>query len=139
MSDSSDIDGALLAKLGADVTLLSYCSNGVFWDEAPPNSTKFVIVSLVDEVDAPQFGSRAYEDHLYQVKAVALSSAGVDIVKNAAARIDALLENGTLTVAGYTRMTMHRETRVRQTEVDALDAAIRWYHRGGQYRVVMSL
>ena len=60
-------------------------------------------------------------------------------VKAAAARIDVLLENGTITVAGYTRMTVHREARLRQTEVDALDPTIRWFHRGGHYRAQFSI
>jgi len=134
MPDSSAIDNALIAKLGADATLLAICTNGVYWDEAPPGMTKFVIVSMVDELDEAQFGGRAYEDGLYLVKAVALSTAGANI-QAAAARIDALLEDSTLTVSGYSHMVMHRESRVRLTEVDDIDPSIRWLHRGGMYRV----
>lgn len=137
MPDSSDIDNALVAKLGADATLLGLCPNGVYFDEAPPGSSRFVIVSFVDEADVGSFGSRSHEDALYLVKAVMLSTSAGNI-KSAAARIDDLLENGTLTVAGYSTMTMHREARVRITEVDELDTSIRWQHRGGHYRVVMS-
>jgi len=138
MSDSSDIDNALVALLGADATLLAICTNGIYIDESPPGSTKFVIVSLVDEQDVPQFSGRSYEDALILVKAVALSTAGANI-KSAAARIDTLLEGQTLTVSGYSPMLMRRESRVRMTEVDDVDPSIRWFHRGGQYRVVMSL
>src|SRR5678815_758600 len=138
MADSSDVDNALIAKLGSDATLLALVPNGVFYAEAPPGSTRFVIVSLVDESDVPQFGGRSQEDALYLVKAVMLSTAGGDI-KSAAERIDALLEQGTLTVSGYSLMTMHRESRVRLTEVDDMDASIRWQHRGGNYRVMVSL
>jgi|SRR6185503_10692106 len=134
MPDSSAIDNALIAKLGSDATLLAICTNGVYWDEAPPGATKFVIVSMVDEVDEPKFGGRAYEDALYLVKAVALSTSGAN-VQSAAARIDVLLEDTTLTVSGYTHMVMHREARVRLTEVDDVDPSIRWLHRGGHYRV----
>lgn len=138
MPDSSDIDNALVAKLGADATLLALMPNGVYVDEAPANSTRFVIVSLVDEHDEPQFGSRSFEDALYLVKAVALSTTAGN-VKAAAARIDALLEGATLTVTGYTTMVVQRESRVRYTEVDDDDQAIRWQHRGGRYQVQMSL
>src|SRR4051812_19382441 len=96
-SDSSDIDNALIAKLGADSALLALMPNGVYYDEAPQGSTRFVIVSLVIEQDEAMFGGRAFEDALYLVKAVSLSTAGGN-VKDAAARIDALLENGTLLV-----------------------------------------
>ena len=78
-------------------------------------------------------GGCAYEDALYLVKVVALGS-GVD-VKAAAARIHTLLEDQVLTVSGYTHMVMHRESRIRMTEVDQADASIRWQHRGGRYRV----
>lgn len=138
MPDSSLIDNALIAKLGADATLLGYCPNGVYWDEAPPGATRFVIVSFITEIDEAQFGGRAYEDALYLVKAVMLSTAGGNI-QAAAARIDALLEDGTLTVSGYSHMVMHRESRIRITEVDDEDPSIRWFHRGGQYRVQQAL
>lgn len=138
MPDSSAIDAALVGKLLGDATLMATMPDGVFWEEANPGAERFVIVSLVDEADAQRFGSRSHEDALYLVKCVALSSSGGD-VKTAAARIDALLEGGTLAPVGYTLMTMYRERRERHTEVDALDPSIRWQHRGGQYRVVASL
>jgi len=143
--DSSDIDAAIVAKLGADATLLSYCPNGVYWDEAPQGMTKFVIVSLVDEFDESVFGSRAFEDGLYQIEARMLSTSGGNI-KAAAARIDVLLDDKPLTigsppvqVAGYTHMLMQRESRIRLTEVDEVDPSIRWFRRGGNYRVVMDV
>ena len=140
MADSQDIDAALVAKLAADGTLAALMQSGafVFMDEAPAGGTKFVIVSLVSEEDVPQFGNRSHEDARYLVEARMLSTSGGNI-KSAAARIDALLEGGTLIVSGYSLMTMHREERTRITEVDAVDASIRWYRRGGQYRLVMSL
>ena len=145
MPDSSDIDAALVTMLGSDSTLLSYCPNGVFFDEAPPGMTRFVIVSLVDHVDEPKFGGVAYEDALYSVEARMLSTAGGNI-KAAAARIHELLEDQQLTIGspaaaptGYTWMTMHRDGRIRRTEVDDADASIRWYRRGGRYRVQMSV
>ena len=138
MADSSDIDNALVAKLGADATLLALAPNGVYVDEAPAGATRFVIVSLVDEADAGMFGGRAIEDALYQVEARMLSTVAGANIKAAAARIDALLEQGTLTVAGYSVMALFRESRIRMTEVDAIDTSIRWYRRGGNYRLVVS-
>jgi hypothetical protein len=60
-------------------------------------------------------------------------------VKDAAARIDTLLDNGTLAVAGYKLMLIQREERVRVTEVDDVDRSIRWQRRGGRYRVMTSV
>lgn len=144
--DSSDIDNAIIAKLGGDATLLTLCPNGVYKDEAPPGMTRFVIVSLVEEADEPQFGGRCYEDALYSVEARMLSTVVGANIKAAAARIDALLEDQPLglgspsSTPGYTFMTMHRESRLTpQVEVDEIDPAIRWYRRGGLYRVMMAV
>ena len=72
------------------------------------------------------------------MKSTRRSSAGADI-RAAAARIDEVLEDQPLTASGYEWMTVHREGRVRTTEVDDLNPDIRWQHRGGFYRVDMVL
>jgi hypothetical protein len=142
--DSSDIDAALVMKLSSDATLLALCPNGVYVDEAPPGSTRFVIVSLIDEVDQLMFGGRAFENGLYSIEARMLSTVAGANPKAAAARIDVLIDPqpplppATLAVPGYSLMTTHRESRIRMTEVDDLDRSIRWFRRGGQYRVMVS-
>jgi hypothetical protein len=138
LPDSSAIDSALLARLQADTALAALLPDGVWMDEAPQGSQRFVIVSLVDANDEAVFGGRAIEEVTYLVKAVALSTANGN-VRAAAARIDAILEDGALTVDGYTFMDMHRTGRIRGTEVDDLDASLRWLHRGGRYQVRVSL
>lgn len=137
MADSSLIDNALIAKLGADATLLALCPNGVYYGEAPPGSTRFVIVSLIDANDEPMFEGTAFEDGQYLVKAVMLSSENGDI-KAAAARIRTLLDQQPLTVSGYGVSIVRRVAPMRNTEVDDLDKSIRWFHRGGRYQVVAS-
>jgi len=142
MADSSDIDNALIAKLGGDATLLALCPDNVYWDVAPPNATRFVIVSLVSATDTTVFDTRpAWEEPIYEVKAVMLKSANGDI-KAAAARIHELLQDQPLTVAGYTCMTVHRnedDPRIRYTERADNDPSILWFHRGGNYRVQMAV
>ena len=140
VADSSDLDNAIIAKLGADATLLAICTNGVYWGESPSNSTRFVIVSLAEEEDVQMFGGRAFESALYLVKAVMSWKEGevAGNIKGAAARIDALLDQQPLTVSGYSVTIVRREGRERQTEVDAVDGSLRWFHRGGLYRVVAS-
>lgn len=138
MPDSSAIDAALLATLVNDATLAALMPDGVWIDEAKQGATRFVIVSLITETDEGDFDGRAYEDALYLVKAVEKSSSGSN-AKTAAARIDVLLEDQALTATGYNWMATFREERVRYAEVDAVDASIRWQHRGGRYRVQMSI
>lgn len=141
MPNSAAIDAAIVAKLLADTGaggVMTLLPDGVFFDEAKQGATRFVIVSLVDEFDEAVFGGRAIEDALFLVKAVVQSTTGAN-ADTAAARIDALLEDQPLTASGYTWMTVHREERVRVNEVDDINPAIRWQHRGGRYRVQMSV
>jgi hypothetical protein len=138
MADSSDIAGALIAKLGSDLELLALCPNGVYRDQAPPGATRFVIVSLLAGEDLGVFGKRAIEAGVYLVEARMLSTVQGANVKAAAARIDVLLEGQPLTVAGFAWMTLHREEPIGLTEIDAADPSIRWFRRGGRYRLEMS-
>jgi hypothetical protein len=138
VGDSSDIDNAVIGVLLGDATLMALMPGGVYFGAAPPKGTAFVIISLVTAEDEPVFGSRAIEDVLYLIKAVALTSSGAD-VKAAAHRIDVLLEDQPLVIPGYVHMVTCRESRIRYPEVDEVDDTIRWQHRGAQYRVQASI
>jgi hypothetical protein len=139
MSDTSDLDAALVDRLYQDPELKTLLPDGIYIDEAPPNAQRFAIVALVDATDEGTFDQgRAFEDKLYTVVAKTLSTAGGNI-KRAAKRIDELLEDYPLVVAGYGYMELHREKPIRETDVDATDPAIRWFHRGGEYRLRMAL
>ncbi len=138
MADSSDVDQSLVDRLQHDAQLQALCPDGVHVDEAPPGSTRFVIVSLVDEVDVPVLTGRAIEDALYLVEARMLSIDD-DNVHAAARRIDALLEREPLDAQGYGGMANNREDRVARTEHDDVDRSIRWARAGGHYRVQMSV
>lgn len=142
MPDSQDIDNALVAKLGADAALLVQATNGAYYEQAPPDSTRYVLVSLVDEEDVQQFNGRSHENALYRVvmwgRSTPKTPLPAGVMKAGAARIDALLDGGTLTVAGYSLMTIQREARIRDNDVDEVDSSIHYEVRGGEYRVVMS-
>lgn len=136
--DSSAIANALIAKLGADTELLGYVPNGIYEDVAQPPASRFVIVSQILATDGAVFSEgRVFEDALFLVEARVLSSTKGD-VRAAAARIDALLEDGNLAVPGYRFRGMYREEFVRGTEVDDVDPTIVWKRRGGRYRVQMT-
>ena len=147
--DSSDIEAAVIAKLLADAALRTLLPDGVFMDEAGESmvdgsaAKRFVIVSLLEAHDEPTFDGTAFEDGLYLVEARALSKInGAPLppltIKAAAARIQALLHEKPLAIPGYRLMLMTREGRVRKTEVDDADPSIRWFRRGGQYRIIAS-
>jgi hypothetical protein len=141
MVDSSDIDAAVIAVLQNDATLKSLMPDGVFFGLAGAsfatgkNSTQFVLVSILANLDRAVFGGCAIESILYGVQAVSLSGDS----KGAAKRIHELLEDQPLTVAGYTFMSCAREQRIREPERDDVDPTIVWQHRGGMYRVEMSV
>ena len=143
MADSGATDAALVAALAADQTLAGLMPDGVWLDEAPPGLSRYVLVSLVESADVPQFRGRAFESALYLVKAVERSTSGGG-ARAAAARIDAVLEGGTLQLdgspaSGYALVELAREGRIPAlVEVDEADPGIRWQHRGGLYRVVVT-
>jgi len=134
MADSSAIDAGLLAYLRGDSALAALLPDGVHVDVATSSAKRFVLVSVVIALDVPAFGGRAIEDVTHLVKVVMLGSANGDVPASAA-RLDALLEDATFPIDGYALLSCERVERVRQTEVDGADPSIRWYHRGGRYRV----
>jgi hypothetical protein len=138
MPDTSDIDQAVIMKLASDATLLGYMPNGVYFSTAPPGSTRFVTVDYVTTDDVAMFGARSHEDKVYRILARGLSTTNPQM-KEAAARIEALLEHAVLTVPGYTTMVVERDESLRFDVIDEVDPKLRWFHRGGLYHVVMSL
>jgi hypothetical protein len=137
MSDSSAIVNAVMQKLGADLELLALVPNGIHEDVGPVSAQRFVVVSQIIATDtAVLHQGRVIEDALLLVEArVRTAGADASTAAQAAARIDALLEDGTLDVPGYQLRSMVREEFVRGTEVDEVDPSIRWKRRGGRYRV----
>lgn len=135
---SSAIEAALLATLRADATLTAALPDGIHVALAPQHASAFGLVTLESAADQPVFGPpgqrRAWEDVTYEVAAVTRStspSAGLD----AAERIETLLEDAALTVAGYTGVSVERVGRVRYPDPDPVDASIVWQHAGVRVRV----
>lgn len=137
MADSGLIDSALMSVLANDAALAGYCPNGVYYGVAPPGSTAFVTVQLMDHVDRPGLDSvTLLERGLYMVKAILLTSSSTP-ARQAAARIQDLLDQATLDLAaaGYVPMVCRRIERYRAVEVDPVDKSARWQHQGGTYEV----
>lgn len=141
LRDSGEIDNALMARLQGDAQLMALVPDGVHFDEATQGKKAFALISLVEARTPAQMAAagdrRAVEDCEYIVKAVLLNGSNAT-ARQAAARIDALLEDQpqALVITGFTCLAIARVRRIRDTEVDSVDATIRWQHRGGYYRVV---
>jgi hypothetical protein len=131
-------------KLAADATLIGLLPDGVWLEVAMPSSTgvprtKFAIVSHVPiSRDVGVFGRRAYEEHLYMVKAVT-RDLSPKTANSAADRINELLEDTPIAVEGYTWMTTHRTDWIELQEIDDADPKLAWQHRGGHFKVQYAL
>ena len=132
-TNSSGIDNAICATLGRDSALLTLMPNGVYFASAPPEARRYVLVTHDgNPVDLAVFGRRAQEEIRYRIVAVGLSTMSPNM-DQAAYRIDQLLEDQPVTVAGYTWATVHRLNRIRETTVDPINPSARWHTRGGIY------
>ena len=140
MADASAVDTAVIATLAADAQLTAWLPGGVHFGLAPQGTTAFVLVDLDETQDIAVFAEapaarRAIEAMTYTVQAVLPTSAMAPATQ-AAARIDALLEDQPLTIPGYGWLSTVRVERLRPAgEPDAGDKNIRWQHAGGRYRV----
>lgn len=130
---------AILQILQADMALRLLLPDGVFFAEARPGSTRFVIVSLVSSIEAPMFGGPAYKDTVYLVEARALTTAASSTdVENAFARITTLLTDAELTMPEYGAMLTQFEEELETVEVDDIDPSIRWNRVGGHLHVMVA-
>jgi len=135
MADSSQITRGLVEYLRGDPALRALMPDGVYLDRSPAGTSKFVIVSLVVGHDVPMFRERAFEEPLYLIKAVELSTAAALNVDAAAARIDTLLDHQLIPMIGYSCKAIIRSEYVQYTEDDDRDPSISWRHAGGRYQV----
>jgi hypothetical protein len=135
----STVTIAILQVLQADVALRLLLPDGVFFAEARPGSTRFVIVSLVSSAEVPMFGGPAYKDTVYLVEARALTTAASSTdVENAFARITTLLTDAELTMPEYGAMLTQFEEELESVEVDDIDPSIRWNRVGGHLHVMVA-
>jgi hypothetical protein len=140
VSDASAVDTAVITTLAADAALAALLPGGVHFGLAPQGVTAFALVSVDETVDVAVFAEtpakrRAIEVITYVVQAV-LPTSAMGPATQAAARIDALLEDQPLTIPGYGWLSTVRVERLRPPgDPDPVDKNIRWQQTGGRYRV----
>lgn len=121
-----------MTTLQADATLATAAPGGVHRHFAPESTTgAFVVVT--PQLNTPTYdeGGEAYEVARVQVKAVERSTTGSG-AQTAADRVDALLNQATLTIAGFSCMTCHRVETFEFVERDSMHV---WQHRGADYEI----
>jgi hypothetical protein len=128
---------ALLQILQQDAALRLLLPDGAWFAEAPPGSTRFVILSLISSFEIPIFGGPGYKDAVYLVEARALMTSGAD-VEAAFARITTLLTDTELVIPEYGAMLVQFEEELEMVEVDDIDPSIRWNRCGGHLHVMVA-
>lgn len=138
MIDATEVERALIGKLGADPELAALLPDGVFYDVAPIGSTRFAIVSLTSSRSLDELNSaETLRALVYLVKAVVLGSAS-STVADADWRIQELIDRQPLDLppeAGATLMVARWVERVRYTETVNDDV---WQHRGARYEITVT-
>jgi hypothetical protein len=136
--DSSAIDAAIVAYLRADAPLAVLLPDGVFLDDAPQGSERFVLVRVLEARDEGTYDGRGFELVTYEIAAIGCTRV-IDsaTLANAAARMDDVLEGAIVPVSGYPAgASVARILRLRAAfEFEDEDRSVRWYRRGGQYEV----
>jgi hypothetical protein len=136
---SSAIDNMLVAVLSADPALMAIATDGVFFDEADPGCTRFVLCAVQTSHDEGDFDGVAWEQPQYLVKIVLARGTNAD-ARQAADRIEAVLQDletrlDPAQLPNYHLTLCQRLEYVRYREHDPDAADLWWQHRGGQYEV----
>lgn len=124
---------ALAQKLAASSSVTSIATGGIYHSVAPAQATyPLVIFNQQSNTRFVQsFGDRGGRNSLWMVKGVAVGE-NSDAADNLSAAIEALLNEGTLSVSGGTLYRMHWEQDVQYTE---LEDGEQIRHSGGMYRI----
>ncbi len=131
-SDSNEVNRALLARLTADATLSGLVGGVIVMNTAPPNTTKFVMITQRLHSDEPMQNATSHEIYQFTVQCVIQGSVPGPAVQ-AAHRIFELLHLQPLDIVGYGLMLMRRVEHVNYPDRDEFSKD--WQHRGGVYEL----
>lgn len=125
-------DSTLTGMLGAPAA--GYSQN-VYYQQAP-DGAKFPYIIFSKQAGTPtytfQTGQAAFDAEVWLVKGVDLATSA-DTVDAIAARLDALLTDGALSISGRSQMYLRRESDVDYSEEDKGQL---YRHAGALFRLV---
>lgn len=135
---------AIYGKLAADSTLTGMLGDppdpyaqSIYYQVAPQGAEfPYVIFSKSAGTPTYALGGDAFDSEIWQVKVVARGKPGSDQVNEAetiATRLDTLLTDGTLSIAGRIQLYLRRESDLDYPEV--LDGVV-YRHAGADFRLV---
>lgn len=123
---------ALTTLLTGDATLMALATGGVHSQRVPQDtSPPYVVFAQQTGLDHYSFAKRAWEERFYLVRGITKGS-DADSADDIAARIDLILNDATLTVAGYTNIVCRR---VQPIEYPESPDGVEYHHAGGIYRI----
>ncbi len=133
---------ALYGKLAGDATLsglLGPAADGytkaIYYEIAPPKAP-FPYIVFMKSAGTPTYAlkNKAMDSEMWLVKAVDHSESA-DAVDTIASRLDALLTDGVLSIAGKTQLYLRRESDVDYPELDEGEI---YRHAGSTFRLVLT-
>lgn len=131
---------ALYGKLSGDVTLNALLptppagwTKSIYYRFAPQGAAfPYVILSQQAGTPVYAYASRAYDNDIWLVKGIDRHE-DTDRVEDIAARLDALLTDGTISISGRTQLYLRREVDITYSEEDD---GVEYHHAGSNYRVM---
>lgn len=118
--------------LTGDATLMALATGGVHSQRVPQDTAPpYVVFAQQSALDHYAFTRRAWEERFYLVRGITKGS-NADAADDIAARIDTILNDATLTVAGYANIVCRRVNPIEYTESPG---GVEYHHAGGVYRI----
>lgn len=137
------IKAGIYGKLAGDTTLTNLLaaapagySKAIYFELAPQGALfPHVIFSKTSGIPYYSFktGGSLYDEDVWMVKAVDKSTAS-DVCESIAARVDALLQDASLSLSGGLNLRYLR--RAGDVSYSETDNGVRYVHRGANYRIV---
>lgn len=131
---------AIYGKLAGDATLNNLLGsppsgqNKSLYHNTAPSGAEFPFVIFFKSSNTPLYsmGRRVFEDEVWTIKAVD-RSADSDGADQIAARLDALLTDGTISISGSGQRYLRR---ISDTEYEEHIDGVRYCHAGALFRLV---
>jgi hypothetical protein len=127
---------AVFQKLTADSTLGAMLAGtaAVYQGQAPQGAgLPYVVFNQQAETDNYTLATRAFEEYVILVKGVTKATSP-GVAGAISSRIDEVLTDGSLTVAGQAQMYLRREQQIKYPEIDSGET---YWHSGGLFRIVV--
>lgn len=137
---STAVRRSLYGKLAGDTTLNALLgaaptgyAHSIFYQEAPEGATfPFLVFSKSSGVPTWAFKADAMDSEVWMVRATDRSTSA-DAAEAIAARVDALLNDASLSISGRTLLYLRREGDIDFSEVTD---GVKYAHSGATYRVI---